>query len=366
MTLARQAGGVLVGLLVFLGTGEVAARVALSSPDFVRQAASGTADARRVATIARAVQLGRIPFFDHNVVVFDPQLGQRNAPMDATLERAEVTAHYRVDAQGLRATAPVGWQPDPGAAVIALVGDSFTFGDEVSDEATAAWGLRERTGAVVQNRGVLGHGLDQILLQWRAELADAPPDVLVLLLTNVVAFRSGAAWDNWARPWIEATPEGLAVRGVPVPPPDSFLPAWWSPRLDDVVTLWRAQATMHTDLDRALTLAPRLLTALADETRAAQTTLAVVYAPVPSEVEGPDAAASAVHDAVFVPWCEQARGPLCVDLLDAFRAAAEEGVDLTEVRHWSAEGHALVADVLAEVLDEEGLLGEAAGEEGED
>lgn len=363
MSARRLTAGVVLGFVAFLATGEVAARVALSSPEFVRRAAEGTADARRVATIARAGQLGRIPFFDHNVVAFDPQRGQRNLPLDADLERADVRAHYRVDEAGRRATAPLDWSPPPGASTIALVGDSFTYGDEVSDEATAAWALRERTDAEILNHGVLGHGLDQVLLQWRQVLASDPPDALVLLLTNVVAFRTGSTWDNWARPWVEATPSGLAVRGVPVPPPESFLPAWWSPRLDDIVVLWRARATMQTDLGRALDLAPATLDALAAETRAADTTLVVVYAPVPSEYEGPTPGSSAVHDAVFVPWCEQARGSVCVDLLDAFRAEAARGTRLTEVRHWSAAGHTLVAEVLAEVLADEGLLGEAAAGE---
>jgi len=128
-------------------------------------------------------------------VVYDPDLGWSLRP-DAT----SADGLFHTSALGIRAAADAGSTPPPTSVRIALLGDSFCFGDEVAFADT--WGrmletrLRERgLAAEVLNFGVNGYGMDQALLRWRKSGRDTRPAIVVLgfqpenLLRNVNVFR---------------------------------------------------------------------------------------------------------------------------------------------------------------------------------
>ncbi|HKQ25273.1 MAG TPA: hypothetical protein VJT81_12595 [Burkholderiales bacterium] len=84
--------------------------------------------------------------------------------------------------------------PDGAEWCVTLYGESFTYGDEVSD--AEAWGnvLAQRLGCRVGNFGVGGHGTDQALLTFIANPADRAPVAIVgifadNLLRNVNQYR---------------------------------------------------------------------------------------------------------------------------------------------------------------------------------
>lgn len=84
--------------------------------------------------------------------------------------------------------------PEPGEWCVTLYGESFTYGDEVSD--AEAWGnvLAQRLGCRVGNFGVGGYGTDQALLRFIDNPADRAPVTIVgvfadNLLRNVNQYR---------------------------------------------------------------------------------------------------------------------------------------------------------------------------------
>lgn len=84
--------------------------------------------------------------------------------------------------------------PKPGEWCVTSYGDSFTYGDEVSD--AEAWGnvLAQRLGCRVGNFGVGGYGTDQALLRFVDNPADRAPVTIVgvfadNLLRNVNQYR---------------------------------------------------------------------------------------------------------------------------------------------------------------------------------
>lgn len=101
----------------------------------------------------------------------DPRLGWR-------MRRSYRGPGVTHDARGFRRTGR--GPPAPGAPRIFLIGDSFTYGLGVEDEATFAAQLARRTGAHVINAGVNAYGLDQALLMWEEEGRALHPDVVVL------------------------------------------------------------------------------------------------------------------------------------------------------------------------------------------
>jgi hypothetical protein len=153
---------------------------------------------------------------------YDPELGYTPAPGVHEVWRRRAT----IDARGLRENGNPA--PSAGAAVLA-VGDSYTFGDEVDDRSTWPSALERRLDRRVWNGGVFGYGLDQVVL--RAEhLSDrlAPAALVVKVIPDDVS-RCEYAYRFSHKPWFELEDGALALRGVPVPGPETPPPgdnAW--------------------------------------------------------------------------------------------------------------------------------------------
>src|SRR5262245_30306251 len=116
-----------------------------------------------------------------------------------------------IDSAGLRMTGPVGVS-GPSLPPILAVGDSFTFGEDVSDPEIWPSTLQGRTGRRVLNGGVSGYGLDQIVL--RAEMLAAlyKPDVIIVgfIADDIERTEMRRLW--WRnKPWFTVAGDGLAL-----------------------------------------------------------------------------------------------------------------------------------------------------------
>ena len=88
---------------------------------------------------------------------------------------------YRANAQGIRADREFARLPPPGMLRIAAFGDSFTHGDEVSNEDT--WQeilMREHPAVEAMNFGVGAYGLDQSFLRYQHDGADYGARVVLM------------------------------------------------------------------------------------------------------------------------------------------------------------------------------------------
>jgi len=138
--------------------------------------------------------------------------------------------HWRtrvsIDADGLRTN---GDAPHPDGRPIVCVGDSFTFGDQVDDDATWPAQLERALGRPVLNGGVFGYSLTQIVLRGERLLDARRPAVLVVAMIADDLLRSTYSRRYTNLPWFDFDGDGLVLKGVPIDhtalPPD---PArWW-------------------------------------------------------------------------------------------------------------------------------------------
>jgi hypothetical protein len=103
--------------------------------------------------------------------------------------------------------------------VILAVGDSYTFGDEVSDEGTWPAELEQITGLPVANGGVFGYGLDQIVLRAEALVPIHRPSRLIVSFfyedvhRNYLRQRTGVE-----KPYFDIVNSKLVLRNVPPSP----------------------------------------------------------------------------------------------------------------------------------------------------
>jgi hypothetical protein len=152
-----------------------------------------------------------------------------------------------VPTQGYRPT-PAPPQTPTGVALaeppILVVGDSYAYGDEVSDEETWAALLQSFAHRRTVNAGVSGYGLDQIVLRAEKVARDVKPAALVLIFIAEDLRRSEMkrVWGA-EKPYFEPGAGEPVLRNVPVPPapdPASTLDPWqrlfgWSVLVDTVL-----------------------------------------------------------------------------------------------------------------------------------
>lgn len=139
----------------------------------------------------------------------------------------------------------------PDSPAILAVGDSFTFGDEVSDTDTWPAALERSLGIRVWNGGVFGYGTDQSSLRWRALLPHVPADLVVLsLIADDLVRTELSERSHAAKPHFALRDGEPVLMGTPLPvrqPPQA--PAW--------ETAVRAQLSRSVLIDRSMRLVAR-------------------------------------------------------------------------------------------------------------
>lgn len=122
---------------------------------------------------------------DQGLYVADPLLGW-------DLGKNRESGPYATGAEGIRsAKTHEDYAHTSPRRRIALLGDSFTFGEEVRFEETWGYRLEKLVNAQVLNFAVPSHGLDQTLLKFEHKVAPWNASVVVLGMLNAAAPRSG-------------------------------------------------------------------------------------------------------------------------------------------------------------------------------
>lgn len=151
--------------------------------------------------------------------VYDPLLGY--VPQPGYSGKQNVwQAQVTITPDGVRSN---GAEPPPGTPVVA-VGDSFTFGDEVSDEATWPAGLERRLGRPVVNGGVFGYGLDQMVLRAEQLLPQSGADTLIVSIIPEDVWRCEFSYRYAWKPYFSIEDGALVLENVPVPGPHRGAP----------------------------------------------------------------------------------------------------------------------------------------------
>jgi hypothetical protein len=106
---------------------------------------------------------------------------------------------------------------------ILTVGDSFTFGDQVSDHETWPAILEILLGGRVINAGVFGYGIDQAFLRAKKLIEKYKPNALIFSFISTDISRCELLEQMGAgKPYFEVSGETLLLKNVPVPPPSKY------------------------------------------------------------------------------------------------------------------------------------------------
>jgi hypothetical protein len=232
------------------------------------------------------------------------------------------------------------------------VGDSFAFGDGVSDEDAWPAVLEQVSGHRVVNAGMIAFGLDQAVLRAEQLLDVYQPDTIVVAFIPHDILRSEMSyWSGFPKPYFDIDNGELNLHPAPQPPPIPF--KWLRRLLAYSLTLdllypqflhWQgpeAEVVHHKGVEVGCLLMRRLA-ALARDRH-----IRIVILAYPQYQTTADEDRTR-KDAVLA--CARANQLPVLDLFPVFEALPPDQQARLFDRHFTAEGYRLVGTELAKFL----------------
>jgi len=336
----------------------------------------------RIAWTNRAHN-GTAPELPLPLEMFDPLLGWKNRPSFRNTGPLFDADRVTTNSNGARGSTDYPYHRTDKKRIV-VVGDSFAFGQEVNDEETyaAVLGSSSRDTEVI-NLGVIGYGIDQMLLTVKGEALKYSPDLIIVAFISDDIERSLVSFRDFAKPLFVFDRSGrLALVGTPVPPPAVWIAnePWKSKALDTLEIL-------HSDLRRlagarraeAFRLTWMLLKEMARVAGEAHTNILFVFEPSDTEIvldDRPDLVAkdseayesnrayfasrvrgiARFGEKLFVDFTEQER-VASLNLAPVFRKRHRDGdTRIDKMGHWNKYGHALAAAQIGQKIQSDALL----------
>jgi hypothetical protein len=343
-------------LLVLALFCEGVARIALSNDAFLERVFANDDPSWRLRWAKRHRKLGRIYY------EFDEWSPTRGWALKANVRNVPVAGGGKVlssNSKGLRGPREYTYEKPAGVTRIVVLGDSFTFGEDVGDDETYSHRLEEMLpGVEVLNLGVHGYGHDQMLVYLREEGLKYRPDVVLLGFLSDDMERNVLGFRDYAKPRFVLEDGRLVLRGSPVPSPEETIAAErWRLKFADVVSMlwfryrWKSGRTSQETKD--VTLA--ILDAMKADIEAAGAKPAFAYLPVYGEITRTDPGMTA-RERFFFSFCRE-RGIQTMYLRPFFLEKMKQGIELKAYGHWGPVEHQTAAAGMAAYLVEKGLVG---------
>jgi hypothetical protein len=344
-----------VYLVAVLSFFEVSSRVFLSRRDLFRRVAGVDEASSRLRWARRQARRPLVLPFD----VYHPVRGWTLRPgLDGVPAFGDETVSSTT--RGYRGRHDVPETKPDARRRVAVLGDSFTFGEDVGDEETWVHQMGVLDPALEPvNLGVHAYGHDQMLLTLREEGPWLGPDVVLVGFVHIDLERNRTAFLDYAKPRFELSDGELVLRNVPVPTPEELrVREPWRSKFLDLLLMLRARVRDRNGREarERNALGAALLGALRDAADEIGARPVFIYLPILDEI---GAAEPSDGERFFADTCE-ALALECVNLRPAFHERVRGGQHLKRRGHWGPTEHRAAAEDLLSLLSERGL-GSAAG-----
>ncbi len=262
------------------------------------------------------------------------------------------------NSKGFRGTTEYQYTKDQDKIRILVIGDSFTFGEEVSDNETYPYYLQELIpNSEVLNLGMHGYGHDQMLIFLKEEGLKYNPDIVILGFIHADMTRNMVNFRDYAKPKFKLDDNNLKLTATPVPTLEKTLNwDWVRPRIIDVVSIFHHNYKKRNgDYDKekeALTTA--ILTEIIAQADNNDALPIFVYLPIIPEIHSND----------FMTPGEQYLSDMCKTNVKVnyfstrpyFINQLKKGVVFKERGHWGPTGNYTIAAALKQYLNEKGFI----------
>lgn len=262
------------------------------------------------------------------------------------------------NSKGIRGNAEYAYIRQPGKPRIVTLGDSFTFGDEVSDNETYSSYLATMLpNTEVLNLGVSGYGHDQMLLYLQEEGIKYHPDVVILGFVSFDVDRNRHSFDSLAKPKFELSHGELRLTNEPVPTAAEVLARepYRLKSLDLAVMLRERVGTyLGWNQNEAMEVTSSILDELVKTTRQHGAVPVFVYLPVWDQIYDLREAMRPAEE-FLDSYCRR-QGVACLFLRPYFREQVKKGVSFNIRTHWGPQAHMLGAQAIRDFLIAKGLV----------
>ncbi len=293
-------------------------------------------------TVMRLVGLHALFGFAGSTVR-DPVVGRLPKPGLVVHEPFRGTVSIGEHSVRLNRNPPVAERP-----TIVAVGDSFTFGQDVSDPDSWPAALERRLGRRVINGGVNAFGVDQAVLRGEQLSELYEPDLLIVSFIPHDVVRCEYSWFlGHPKPYFEL--DGAGLRQHPPPVPSS----WFAPIRNKLLStsaaaylfehalVWEGPAEERVH-DQGQEVACRLMQRLADLGRARRMRVLLL---AQSQGASADSADPWIKDRVLA--CARASGLATLDMFPLLADVPENERDELFSGHMTPAGNLFVANALA-------------------
>lgn len=337
-----------VAVLTFF---EVTSRGVLSRIQMFRRVAGVDEASSRLRWVRRQERRPLVQPFD----VYHPVRGWTLRP---GLDGVPVFDGKRLSstAQGYRGLTPVTRESRQGRLRVVALGDSFTFGEDVSDDETWVHLLGAlHPGLEPVNLGIHAYGHDQMLITLRDEGSSLKPDLVLVGFVHIDLERNRTAFFDYAKPRFVLRDGALELENVPVPTPDELLAGErWRSKFLDLLSMLHARIRDRTGREQEARdeLGVALMMALRDEAQDLGARPVFIYLPILDEIGASEPSAG---EAFFAETCRRAALE-CLNLRPAFHRRVEGGQWLRKRGHWGPTEHRAATEDLLDLLSERGLV----------
>jgi hypothetical protein len=262
------------------------------------------------------------------------------------------------NSKGVRGNREFAYGKPAGVTRIVVLGDSFTFGEEVGDDETFSHQLQSLIpDSEVLNLGIHGYGHDQMLLYLKEEGIRYHPDLVILGFMPDDRERNVLSFRDYAKPRFAVRKGKLELTTGAIPrPEDTVAMEKWRSKFADLLTMARARYEWRTSRTAAVTreLTEAILDEMKTTIEGAGARPAFAYLPAYGEISRVDEGLTA-RERAFFDYCRE-RGIASLYVQPAFRAKAKQGTQFKTQGHWGPLEHLTAAEGLKAELVAQGLL----------
>lgn len=238
---------------------------------------------------------------------------------------------------------------------ILILGDSFTFGDELSDNETYPYYLQQILPSwEVINFGVRAYGHDQMLIYFREEGAKYKPNIVILGFVFGDAYRNIAEFRSYSKPRFELANGELKLKNYPVPKPEEFIKQ--EPyRLKTIDLLSIIYQKIRKKAGIRQREAEKITTAILDEMvkdiRQIGATPIFLYLPVYKELENLNMPLNQ-GEKFLITYCIN-RKVQFLSLRPYFLKEERNGINLKKTGHYGSQENKIVAQAIKGYIETE-------------
>ena len=262
------------------------------------------------------------------------------------------------NSRGLRGEKEYSYGKNPNKVRLLILGDSFTFGEGVSDNETYPYYLQKMIPtAEIINMGVRAYGHDQMLILLKEEGTKYKPNIVILGFLHMDMQRNLLQFRDYAKPMFVLDNDKLTITGSPVPRPEDVLNWDWArPRLFDVWSLIRHKILVRSGLyeKQVKEVTKRLLDELVITIDQVGAIPIFVYIPDQYEIKDQNALVSGEN--FLFSYCYEKNIIHCFSTRPHFVEKINQGVEFKPTGHWGPLGNLIIAEAIYEYLSAQKIV----------